>query len=82
MSQQIFSYTNHSRFETPEIFVKGENDTVVNKNGTQYFDCNSGLWNVNFGYNNKSYDLAQNDIHFYPTHFWSSTESEIGRAHV
>ena len=75
MSNQIFPYTNHSRFEKPDIYIKGENDCVWTNDGKKYIDCNSGLWNVNFGYNNKSYDLAQNDIHFYPTHFWSSTES-------
>ena len=75
MSNQIFSYSNHSRFDNPEIFVNGNNDLVTNKNGMQYFDCNSGLWNVNFGYNNKNYKFDQSSIHFYPTHFWSSTES-------
>lgn len=75
MSNQIFSYTNHSRFTDPEIFVSGNNDIVYNKDGKQYFDCNSGLWNVNFGYNNPSYaDSFNTDIHFYPTHFWSSTD--------
>ena len=43
MSNQIFPYTNHSRFTDPEIFVSGNNDIVYNKDGKQYFDCNSGL---------------------------------------
>lgn len=74
MSNQIFSYTNHSRFNDPEIFVSGNNDTIYNKHGKKYIDCNSGLWNVNFGYNNPSYTSCfDTDIHFYPTHFWSST---------
>jgi len=75
MSNQIFSYTNHSRFSDPEIFVTGENDVVINSNGKKYFDCNSGLWNVNFGYNNSNYkNCFDVPLHFYPTHFWSSTE--------
>lgn len=75
MSSQIFSYTNHSRFSDPEIFVAGTKDTVINKNGRNYIDCNSGLWNVNFGYNNPSYSQCFDvPLHFYPTHFWSSTE--------
>ena len=74
MSNQIFSYTNHSRFDNPDIFVSGNNDVVCNNRGKQYIDCNSGLWNVNFGYNNVNYlDCFNTDIHFYPTHFWSST---------
>jgi adenosylmethionine-8-amino-7-oxononanoate aminotransferase len=75
MSSQIFSYTNHSKFSDPEIFVSGNNDTVTNAKGKTYIDCNSGLWNVNFGYNNTNYDQCLNvPLHFYPTHFWSSTE--------
>lgn len=74
MSNQIFSYTNHSRFTDPEIFVSGCNDVIYNKNGKKYIDCNSGLWNVNFGYNNPNYtNCFNNELHFYPTHFWSST---------
>lgn len=75
MSNQIFSYTNHSRFDDPEIFVSGNNDMVTNANGNTYVDCNSGLWNVNFGYNNPLYNINIPNLHFYPTHFWSSTES-------
>jgi adenosylmethionine-8-amino-7-oxononanoate aminotransferase len=75
MSNQIFSYTNHSRFDTPEIFVSGNNDMITNLNGTTYVDCNSGLWNVNFGYNNSAYKITIPDLQFYPTHFWSSTEA-------
>jgi adenosylmethionine-8-amino-7-oxononanoate aminotransferase len=76
MSNQIFSYTNHSKFDEPEIFVSGKNDIVINKDGKQYFDCNSGLWNVNFGYNNSYYANCFNtEIHYYPTHFWSSTNA-------
>jgi adenosylmethionine-8-amino-7-oxononanoate aminotransferase len=74
MSNQIFSYTNHSKFDDPEIFVSGNNDLVTNINGKNYVDCNSGLWNVNFGYNNPNYKIEMPDLHFYPTHFWSSTE--------
>lgn len=72
MSQQIFPYTNHSRFEKPDIYIKGENDCVWTNDGKKYIDCNSGLWNVNFGYNNPAYK-TELDLHFYPTHFWSST---------
>lgn len=75
MSNQIFSYSNHSRFDDPEIFVSGNNDTVTNAKGKTYIDCNSGLWNVNLGYNNKFYKITIPDLQFYPTHFWSSTES-------
>jgi adenosylmethionine-8-amino-7-oxononanoate aminotransferase len=75
MSNQIFSYSNHSKFDKPEIFVSGNNDMITNSNGTTYVDCNSGLWNVNFGYNNSYYKIEMPDLHFYPTHFWSSTES-------
>lgn len=75
MSNQIFSYSNHSRFDNPEIFVSGNNDTVTNAKGKTYIDCNSGLWNVNFGYNNTNYNRCIDvPLHFYPTHFWSSTE--------
>ncbi len=73
MSKQIFSYTNHSRFDEPDIFISGDKDTVTNARGKTYFDCNSGLWNINHGYNNSAYTTTK-DIHFYPTHFWSSTE--------
>lgn len=74
MSRQIFSYSNHSRFTNPEVFVSGKNDTVTNADDKTYIDCNSGLWNVNFGYNNPMY-TPTTDLHYYPTHFWSSTES-------
>lgn len=75
MSSQIFSYSNHSKFSQPEIFVAGFKDTVENNNGQKYVDCNSGLWNVNFGYNNPNYTKCFDvPLHFYPTHFWSSTE--------
>jgi adenosylmethionine-8-amino-7-oxononanoate aminotransferase len=75
MSSQIFSYTNHSKFSDPELFVAGKKDKVTNSNGRHYIDCNSGLWNVNFGYNNPIYKRCFDvPLHFYPTHFWSSTE--------
>lgn len=75
MSNQIFSYSNHSRFSDPEVFVTGDNDIVTNSHGRKYVDCNSGLWNVNFGYNNPKYAKCFDvPLHFYPTHFWSSTE--------
>lgn len=75
MSRQIFSYTNHSRMTEPTIFVSGSNDLVIDKINKKYYDCNSGLWNVNYGYNNSSYkNIGQIGLHFYPTHFWSSTE--------
>lgn len=75
MSNQIFSYSNHSKFDKPEIFVAGDNDLITNSSGKTYVDCNSGLWNVNFGYNNYYYKFEMPNLHFYPTHFWSSTES-------
>lgn len=75
MSKQIFPYTNHSRMVDPDTFVSGTNDTIINSNGKKYVDCNSGLWNVNYGYNNSIYDdVAKIGLHFYPTHFWSTTE--------
>lgn len=75
MSKQIFSYSNHSKFDKPEIFVAGDNDLISNSLGKKYVDCNSGLWNVNFGYNNSHYKTIIPSLQFYPTHFWSSTES-------
>jgi 4-aminobutyrate aminotransferase-like enzyme len=42
MSNQIFSYSNHSRFTNPEVFVSGKNDTVTNADGKTYIDCK--LW--------------------------------------
>ena len=44
MSNQILSYTNHSRFETPEVFVEGYGDKVINSEGKEFYDVTSGLW--------------------------------------
>lgn len=76
MSDQIFSYTNHSRMVDPEIFISGYDDIVETKKN-RYYDLTSGLWNVNYGYKNIEFDriierqVAQ--IQFYSNHFWSST---------
>ena len=78
MSNQILSYTNHSRFETPEVFVEGYGDKVINSEGKEFYDVTSGLWNVNYGYNSELYkDVIEKQVsklHFYPNHFWSTTD--------
>lgn len=84
MSNQIFSYTNHNRMLEPNIFVSGSNDILVDSKGKSYVDCNSGLWNVNYGYNNPSYRGVDDvGVHFYPNHFWSSTrETEVAATRI
>jgi len=75
---QILSYTDHSRFESPEIFVKGHKDKVINSEGKEFYDLTSGLWNVNYGYNSELYhgiiSEQVSQLHFYPNHFWSTTD--------
>lgn len=75
---QILSYTDHSRFNTPEIYTKGYGDIITNSSGKQYYDLTSGLWNVNYGYCSEYYsNVIQNQVdclHYHPNHFWSTTE--------